>query len=102
MNYTYILKCKDGTLYTGWTTDLDRRVRMHNSGKGAKYTRGRRPVELVYYEEHETRQEAMQRECAIKKMSRKEKVAMIARKQEAPRCQSRERDPEKKISYAIN
>lgn len=102
MNYTYILKCKDGTLYTGWTTDLDRRVRMHNSGKGAKYTRGRRPVELVYYEEHETRQEAMQRECAIKKMSRKEKVAMIARKQEEPRCQSRERDPEKKISYVIN
>ena len=48
MNYTYILKCKDGTLYTGWTNDLDKRVKAHNEGRGAKYTRSRTPVELVY------------------------------------------------------
>ena len=50
MNYTYIVQCSDGTLYTGWTTDVERRVRTHNSGKGAKYTRSRLPVTLVYYE----------------------------------------------------
>lgn len=50
INYTYIVKCRDGTLYTGWTNDLDKRMKAHNSGEGAKYTRSRRPVELVYYE----------------------------------------------------
>lgn len=50
MNYTYILKCKDGSLYTGWTNDLEQRVAAHNTGKGAKYTKARRPVELVYFE----------------------------------------------------
>ena len=54
MNYTYILKCKDGSLYTGWTNDLEQRVAAHNTGKGAKYTKARRPVELVYFEEFET------------------------------------------------
>ena len=68
-NYTYILRCADGTFYTGWTTDLTRRVDVHNSGQGAKYTRARRPVELVYYETFDTRQDAMQRECAIKKLT---------------------------------
>ena len=57
MNYTYIIKCADSTLYTGWTNDLDKRIKAHNSGKGAKYTKTRRPVKLVYYEEHETKNE---------------------------------------------
>lgn len=77
MNYTYILKCKDDSLYTGWTNDLKKRITSHNAGKGAKYTKARRPVELVYYEEFQTREEAMKREYAIKQLSRKEKEAMI-------------------------
>ena len=58
MNYTYILKCKDETLYTGWTNDIEKRLEAHNAGKGAKYTRSRRPVELVYLEQFETKEEA--------------------------------------------
>lgn len=77
MNYTYILKCKDDSLYTGWTNDLKKRITSHNAGKGAKYTKTRRPVELVYYEEFQTREEAMKREYAIKQLSRKEKEALI-------------------------
>ena len=77
MNYTYILKCKDDSLYTGWTNDLKKRITSHNAGKGAKYTTARRPVELVYYEEFQTREEAMKREYAIKQLSRKEKEALI-------------------------
>ena len=60
MNYTYILKCKDETLYTGWTNDIEKRLEAHNAGKGAKYTRSRRPVELVYLEQFETKEEAME------------------------------------------
>ena len=59
MNYTYILRCQDDTLYTGWTTDLEKRVETHNLGKGAKYTRTRLPVELVYYEAFASKEEAM-------------------------------------------
>jgi len=77
MNYTYILKCKDDSLYTGWTNDLKKRITSHNAGKGAKYTKARSPVELVYYEEFQTREEAMKREYAIKQLSRKEKEALI-------------------------
>jgi|GEM_PF-413051 len=77
MNYTYILECSDGSLYTGWTNDLEKRVRAHNQGRGAKYTRGRRPVRLAYYEEHMTREEAMKREAAIKKLPRTDKELMI-------------------------
>ena len=77
MNYTYGLLCADGTLYTGWTNDLKKRITSHNAGKGAKYTKARRPVELVYYEEFQTREEAMKREYAIKQLSRKEKEALI-------------------------
>ena len=77
MNYTYILKCKDDSLYTGWTNDLKKRITSHNAGKGAKYTKARRPVELVYYEEFQTREEAMKREYAIKQLSRQEKEALI-------------------------
>ena len=77
MNYTYILKCRDDSLYTGWTNNLEKRLITHNEGKGAKYTKARRPVELVYYEEFQTREEAMKREYAIKQLSRKEKEALI-------------------------
>ena len=76
-NYTYIVKCSDETLYTGWTNNLKKRLEAHNSGKGAKYTKNRRPVELVYFEEHDTKQEAMKREYAIKQLSRQTKLALI-------------------------
>lgn len=79
MNYTYIVRCADGTLYCGWTNHLKERVAAHNSGKGAKYTKGRRPVELVYYEEFETKEEAMRREAQIKRMERAEKLELIAK-----------------------
>ncbi len=75
-NYTYLVLCSDGTYYCGWTTDPVRRVEVHNSGQGAKYTKARRPVRLVYLEERETKSEAMQREAEIKKMSHKEKEKM--------------------------
>lgn len=77
MNYTYILKCKDGSLYTGWTNDLEKRVSDHNAGKGAKFTKGRRPVELVYFEVYKTREEAMKREYAIKRLTRKQKTDLL-------------------------
>ena len=76
MNYVYILRCRDGTFYCGWTTDLTARIDAHNSGKGAKYTRSRLPVELVYYEEYDTKHEAMSREWHIKRMSREEKTEL--------------------------
>ena len=78
MNYTYLLKCADDTLYCGWTNQLDKRLKAHNEGKGAKYTRGRRPVSLAYYEIFETKEEAMQREAAIKRLSRKDKLDLVA------------------------
>ena len=78
MNYTYLLRCADGTLYCGWTNHLAARVAAHNAGKGAKYTKTRRPVVLAYYEEYATRSEAMRREAAIKKLTKKEKEAMAA------------------------
>ena len=77
MNYTYILKCRDGTYYTGWTNDLERRIKTHNQGKGAKYTRTRRPVELAYYETFQTKEEAMRREWEIKRMTRAGKILLI-------------------------
>ncbi len=75
--YAYILRCVDGTLYSGYTNDLERRVDAHNRGIGAKYTRSRRPVVLVYYETFETKQEAMKREAALKKLSRAEKLRLV-------------------------
>ncbi len=75
--FTYIVECADGSLYTGWTNDLDKRMERHNSGAGAKYTRGRRPVRLVYYEAYATKQEAMKREAAIKRLGRAEKLKLI-------------------------
>lgn len=77
-NYVYILKCSDGTFYTGWTTDIEARVKTHNSGSGAKYTRGRRPVSLVYYEELPDRSAALKREAAIKRLPRNKKLELIA------------------------
>ena len=79
MNYTYVLECRDGSLYTGWTNDLEKRIRDHNDGRGAKYTKSRRPVRLVYFEAFETKKEAMAREYEIKHMSRQEKIGLIAR-----------------------
>lgn len=78
MNYVYILKCSDNTLYTGWTTSLERRLKAHNNGKGAKYTKPRLPVEIVYFEEFQDKKEAMKREYAIKQLSREEKLNLIS------------------------
>ena len=78
MNYTYIVECADGTLYTGWTTNVQKRVKAHNEEKsGAKYTKAKRPVKLVYYEVYETKEEAMRREYAIKQLTRKQKLELI-------------------------
>lgn len=77
MYYAYILACADGTLYTGWTTDLSRRLSAHNAGKGAKYTRSRRPVTLRYAERCSTKERAMHREWEIKQMDRREKLRLI-------------------------
>ena len=76
--YLYILRCKDDTLYTGITTDVDRRLEAHRAGRGAKYTRGRAPLELVYRESCGTYSQALKREAEIKKLSRMEKIALIA------------------------
>lgn len=77
MNYTYILKCNDDSLYTGWTNDLEKRIQVHNEGKGAKYTKSRRPVTLVYYEKFQSKEEAMKREYAIKHMTRTQKEKLV-------------------------
>jgi putative endonuclease len=77
--YSYILECSDGTLYTGWTTDLQQRIEAHNSGQGAKYTRGRTPVKLVYFEQFDDCKMARGREYAIKKLTRIEKMQLITR-----------------------
>ena len=82
MNYTYIVECADGTLYCGWTNDLDKRIADHNAGKGAKYTKPRIPVKLVYYETADTKEEAMSREWHIKRLSRKEKLRLIQGKKD--------------------
>ena len=77
MKYVYLLRCADDTLYCGWTTDLEHRVRVHNSGRGAKYTRSRTPVKLVYFEEFEDRKEALSREWHLKRLTREQKLALI-------------------------
>lgn len=82
MYFTYILHCCDNTLYTGYTTDLEQRVKTHNLQKGAKYTKTRTPVELVYWENFATKQEAMKREYEIKQFSRAQKLELIASKKE--------------------
>lgn len=78
-NFTYIVECSDHTLYTGWTNDLEKRIEAHNTGKGAKYTKTRGPVRLVYFETFSTKEEAMSREYHIKRMSRQEKIKLISK-----------------------
>lgn len=80
--YLYILRCKDNTFYTGITTDVEKRLEVHRSGKGAKYTRGRTPLELVYRETCGTHSEALRRELQIKKLSREEKLELVRSCQE--------------------
>lgn len=79
-NYTYILSCADNSLYCGWTNNLEKRLASHNNGTASKYTRTRRPVKLIYFEEFYTKEEAMSREYHIKRMTRKEKLKLIAGK----------------------
>lgn len=81
MNWVYMLRCGDGSLYTGWTNDIEHRVKMHEQGKGGKYTRAHLPVELVYTECYETPTEARSREVKIKRLSRAEKLRLIERKE---------------------
>ena len=90
MNYTYILHCSDDTYYTGWTNHLKERVKAHNSGKGAKYTRSRTPVELVYFEVFEKKEEAMRREFEIKQLTRKQKLLLI---EGEAACETQEKKP---------
>ncbi len=78
-HYVYMLRCSDGTIYSGYTTDPFRRTAAHNSGHGAKYTRSRLPVELAYIEKAETKSQALKREAALKKLPRAEKLALIER-----------------------
>lgn len=82
MNYTYIVKCSDNSLYTGWTNNLEKRIQDHNAGKGAKYTKSRLPVELMYFEIFDTKEEAMSREYAIKQLSRQQKLKLIEQKKD--------------------
>lgn len=79
MPFVYILECADSTLYTGWTTDLERRLEEHNTGRGARYTRGRRPVELIYYEEVADQSTALRREAVIRRLHRSAKLDLIRR-----------------------
>lgn len=91
MNVTYMVRCNDGTLYTGWTNDIEKRLEAHNQGQGAKYTRGRAPVELVYLETFDTKQEAMKREAAVKKLPKKDKLRLIAAYESAAAVTGRNR-----------
>lgn len=78
MNYMYMVRCADGTLYTGWTNCLKKRIKAHNEGKdGARYTRAKRPVELVYFEGFSKKEEAMRREYEVKRLSRKDKLELM-------------------------
>ncbi len=79
-NYTYILRCADGTLYTGWTNNLEKRLAAHNAGTAAKYTRPRRPVTMVYHEAFATKEAAMRREWEIKHLTRAQKLQLIGTK----------------------
>jgi len=81
VNYVYILRCGDGSLYTGWTNDLESRVAAHKSGQGCRYTRSHLPVELAYFEEYEDRHQAMSREWHIKRLRREEKLSLISGKE---------------------
>lgn len=88
MPYVYILLCNDGTLYTGWTTDVGARVKAHNAGRGSRYCRQRRPVQLVYQEEAPTRRDARRRERVIKQMPRRKKLELIERQTPSGRLEN--------------
>ena len=77
MYYVYLLRCSDDTLYCGYTDNIEKRLKVHNSGKGAKYTRNRLPVCLVYSEEHDNKSDALKREFQIKKLTRAEKIELV-------------------------
>lgn len=78
MAYVYLLECSDGSYYTGWTVNLENRVKSHNAGRGARYTRSRRPVTLVYWETCQDRSQALRREAQLKKFDRKQKEQLVA------------------------
>jgi putative endonuclease len=80
-HYFYVVECRDASFYTGYTNNLEHRVKMHNQGKGAKYTRGRTPVELIYYETFETKTEAMQAEYRFKQLTRKGKQKWMTKEE---------------------
>ena len=82
MNWVYMLRCGDGSLYTGWTNDLARRLRAHQAGKGGKYTRSRLPVALVWHEDCASREEAMSREWHLKRLTREEKLKLVGQAHE--------------------
>ena len=88
MNWVYMLRCGDGSLYTGWTNDIEHRVKMHSEGKGGKYTRAHLPVELVYTECYETPTEARSREVKIKRLSRAEKLRLIEGKEKGENAEN--------------
>lgn len=88
--WVYMLRCSDGTLYTGAARDVDRRAAVHNSGRGAKYTRSRLPVTVVWREEQPDRSAALRRELALKGLSRKEKLALIDSASKCPASVNRE------------
>lgn len=92
MNYTYLVRCADDTLYCGWTNRLEKRIEAHNQGKGAKYTKCRRPVVLAYYEEFQTKEEAMRREAAIKRLCRRDKLYLIEEGRCHWSCKQKETD----------
>lgn len=77
MYYTYIVECSDGTLYTGFTVNLEKRIKTHNEKKGAKYTRGRTPVTLKYYEQFENKTDAIKREAEVKKLNKLNKLKLL-------------------------
>ena len=77
MNYTYIVRCKDGSLYTGWTNDIEKRIKAHNEGKGAKYTRAHKPVKVAWQMEFDTKSEALKAECKIKNMTHEQKIKLV-------------------------
>lgn len=97
MHYTYMLKCKDNTYYTGYTNNLEKRLKSHNEGKGAKYTRGRGPVELIYYEEYEDKQTAMRREWEIKRLGRSGKEQLIQERKESNKAKESSRIEQKNL-----
>ena len=88
MNYAYLLLCADDSIYAGWTNDLQKRLHAHTEGHGAKYTRGRRPVRLVYAEEFATKEEAQSRECQFKKLRRTERLSLICAGQDDPQTRA--------------